>query len=446
MPDSNKNYKQVLAELDQWGSYESSAQPRDISKLDGIRRLLGDLDNPEKKFKIIHVAGTNGKGLTAAMISRLLEVQGFSSGCYTSPHLVDIRERITLNGRFVSESEFARSASRVLKIVKDYKGTPYLSYFDILTAVAFNVFLNCKMEWVVLETGLGGRADSTNVTDKELCVLTRIGLDHLDVLGSSLKQIASEKTGITRTGIPVIVAPQVEELKTWLMEKFSNDNVPCFFVDDIFAREFLDQMLPPGNYTKPWMECFQTSLSAMQILFKANSKQKQNWFKTAQKVKLPGRLDLRHNVLWSKYKKNFKTLLIDGGHNQDALLALSEFISNNNLSPCTLILGMASDKLHDTLRIPLKKLCKKADLIILTSVHSPRSATPELLESFLNNSGAMEHSPDIKLTASAEDALELSLSSPETPVVVAGSFYLVGLVMHLLEINPDSTNENTAEK
>ena len=440
MPDSNKNYTQVLAELDQWGSYESSAQPRDISKLDGIRRLLGDLDNPEKNFKIIHVAGTNGKGLTAAMISRLLEVQGISSGCYTSPHLVDIRERITLNGRFVSESEFARSASRVLKIAKDYKGTPYLSYFDILTAVAFNVFLNCKMEWVVLETGLGGRADSTNVTDKELCVLTRIGLDHLDVLGSSLKQIASEKTGITRTGIPVIVAPQVEELKPWLMEKFSNDNVPCFFVDEIFAREFLDQQLPPGNYTKPWMECFQTSLSAMQILFKANSKQKQNWFKTAQKVKLPGRLDLRHNVLWSKYKKNFKTLLIDGGHNQDALLALSEFISNNNLSPCTLILGMASDKLHDTLRIPLKKLCKKADLIILTSVHSPRSATPELLESFLNNSGAMEHSPEIKLTASAEDALEMSLSSPETPVVAAGSFYLVGLVMNLLGLNTDSTN------
>ena len=186
MPDSNKNYTQVLAELDQWGSYESSAQPRDISKLDGIRRLLGDLENPEKNFKIIHVAGTNGKGLTAAMISKLLEVQGFSSGCYTSPHLVDIRERITLNGRFVSESEFARSASRVLSLAKDYKGTPYLSYFDILTAVAFNVFLNCKMEWVVLETGLGGRADSTNVTDKELCVLTRIGLDHQEVLGSCL--------------------------------------------------------------------------------------------------------------------------------------------------------------------------------------------------------------------------------------------------------------------
>ena len=445
MPDYKKNFAQVLSELDQWGSYESSAQPRDISKLDGIRRLLGDLENPEKNFKIIHVAGTNGKGLTAAMISKLMEVQGISSGCYTSPHLVDIRERITLNGSLVTESEFARSASRVLRLAKDYKGKPYLSYFDILTAIAFNVFLNCKMDWVVLETGLGGRADSTNVTEKELCVLTRIGLDHQEVLGNNLKQIASEKTGITRTGIPVIVSKQVEELKPWLMKKLDKDNVPCIFVDDIFAREFADQQLPPGISTKPWIECFQTSLSAMQVLFKANSKLKQNWFNAAQKVKLPGRLDLRHNVLWAKNKKNFKTLLTDGGHNQDALLALSEFISSNNLSPCTLILGMASDKLHDTLRDPLKKLCRNAELIILTSVQSLRSATPELLESFLKNSGAMEHSPQIKLTASSEDALEMSLSTPETPVIVAGSFYLVGLVMNLLGINTDSTIKKTAE-
>ena len=440
MPDSNKNYTQVQIELEQWGNYESSAQSRDISKLDGIKRLLRDLDNPEKNFKIIHIAGTNGKGLTAAMISRMLEVQGFSSGCYTSPHLVDIRERITINGKFVSENEFEKSASRVLNLAKDYKGTPYLSYFDILTAVAFCVFMSCRMEWVVLETGLGGKADSTNVTDKKLCVLTRIGLDHQEVLGSDLKQIATEKMGITRTGIPVIVTPQVEELKHWLKEKFSKGDVPCFFVDDIFESEFPDQMLSPEIFSKPWIECFQASLSAMQILFKAKTKQKQNWVNAAQKLTLPGRLDLRHNVLWPKFKINFKKLLTDGGHNQDALLALSEFISSKNLSPFTLILGMASDKLHDSLKDPLKKLCRNAELIILTSVHSPRSATPELLESFLNNSGAIEHSPEIKLTASAEDALKLSLSSPETPVIATGSFYLVGTVMHLLGINTDSKN------
>jgi len=105
-----------------------------------------------------------------------------------------------------------------------------------------------------------------------------------------------------------------------------------------------------------------------------------------------------------------------------------------------LILGMASDKLHDSLREPLKQLCIKAEKIILTSFNSPRSANPELLESFLNNSGAIEHSPEINLTASAEDALKISLSSPETPVIAAGSFYLVGTVMHLLGMNNDSKN------
>ena len=437
MYDSNKNYTQVLFELEQWGNYEYSAKSRDISKLDGIKRLLRDLDNPEKNFKIIHVAGTNGKGLTATMVGRLLEVEGFSSGCYTSPHLVDVRERISLNGKIVSKSEFAKSASIVLDIAKEYKGTPYLSYFDILTAVAFNVFVSYKIEWLVLETGLGGSADSTNVTDKELCILTRIGLDHQDVLGKDLKQIASEKIGISRRGIPIVVAPQVEELEPWLIEKLSNQSVPCFFVKDIFAKEFSDLKLPSGTYTKPWIQCFQTSLSAMQILFEAKTKQKQIWFNAAQRVNLTGRLDIRHNVFWSKYKKNFKTLLTDGGHNQDALLALSEFVSDNNLSPCTLIMAIASDKLNENLEYPLKQLCKNAETIILTSIHSPRSANPEFLKSFLNNSCAVEHSPLIKISDSAEDALEMSLTTPKTPVVVAGSFYLVGMVMRLLGINTE---------
>ena len=437
MYDSNKNYTQVLFELEQWGNYEYSAKSRDISKLDGIKRLLRDLDNPEKNFKIIHVAGTNGKGLTATMVSRLLEVEGFSSGCYTSPHLVDVRERISLNGKIVSKSEFAKSASIVLDIAKKYKGTPYLSYFDILTAVAFNVFESYKIEWLVLETGLGGSADSTNVTDKELCILTRIGLDHQDVLGKDLKQIASEKIGISRRGIPIVVAPQVEELGPWLIEKLSNQSVPCFFVKDIVAKEFSDLKLPSGTYTKPWIQCFQTSLSAMQILFEAKTKQKQIWFNANQRVNLPGRLDLRKNVFWSKYKKNFKTLLTDGGHNQDALIALSEFISNNNLSPFTLILGMASDKLNENIGYPLKQLCKNAETVILTSIHSPRSANPELLESFLNNSCTVGNSTLIKISDSTEDALEMSLTTPKTPVVVAGSFYLVGMVMRLLGINTE---------
>ena len=136
MPAPDKNYLQVLSDLENWGSYEISAQPRDISKLEGIRLLLKDLGNPENNFKIIHIAGTNGKGLTASIMSRLLCVKGFATGCYTSPHLTDIRERITLNDQFVARDTFTQITSIVLNIARGYEGNPYLSYFDVLTAIA----------------------------------------------------------------------------------------------------------------------------------------------------------------------------------------------------------------------------------------------------------------------------------------------------------------------
>ena len=433
MPPSDKDYLQVLSEMESWGSYEISAQPRDLSKLDGIRLLLKDLGNPQKKFKVIHIAGTNGKGLTATIISSLLCVQGFASGCYTSPHLTDIRERIALNGKSVAKSTFTKSASLVLKTARGYQGTPYLSYFDVLTAIAFQIFMTEKMEWVVLETGLGGLADSTNVTTKELCVLTKVGLDHQEVLGNSLQEIALEKIGITRPEIPVVVAEQVTELKPWLTEHLRKSNVPCYFVDEIFDTYFPENKLSLEFSSKPRLACIQTSLCAMQVLFNGNSSEKQKWLASAQKVRMRGRLDLRQNVFWGKHGKYFKTMLFDGGHNFDALTAQLEFLTTNKLVPCTLILGMAVDKLNSTLRNPLKRLCEKAEKIIFTPLPSPRSATPEALENFITECGNFEHSPEIIHSSSAEEALENVLLTDEKPIVVAGSFYLVGEIMKILE-------------
>ncbi len=419
--------------MESWGSYEISAQPRDLSKLDGIRLLLKDLGNPQKKFKVIHIAGTNGKGLTATIISKLLCVQGFSSGCYTSPHLTDIRERIALNGKSVDKSTFTMSASLVLKTARGYQGNPYLSYFDVLTAIAFQTFMTEKMEWVVLETGLGGLADSTNVTTKKLCVLTKVGLDHQEVLGNSLQKIALEKIGITRPEIPLVVAEQVPELKPWLTEHLSESNVPCYFVDEIFDKYFPENKLSLELSSKPRLACIQTSLCAMQVLFNGNSSEKQKWLVSAQKVRIRGRLDLRQNVFWRKHGKYFKTMLFDGGHNFDALTALLEFLTTNKLVPCTLILGMAADKLDPALRNPLKKLCEKAGNLIFTHMPSPRSATPEVLENFITECGNFEHSPEINHSSSAEEALKKVLLADEKPVVVAGSFYLVGEIMKILE-------------
>jgi dihydrofolate synthase/folylpolyglutamate synthase len=347
--------------------------------------------------------------------------------------LIDIRERIALNDQYVSKNIFVQSASLVLKIARSYKGTTYLSYFDVLTAIAFHVFMAENMEWVVLETGLGGRADSTNVTDKKICVITRIGLDHMEVLGRSLKEIAAEKTGIARTGIPVITAPQATGLKPWLQKHFNSKNVPVYFVEDFFREQFLDADITADFIPIPWLECLQTSLCTMQVLFNEDRLKKQIWFEAVKKVKLAGRLDLRQNVTWSKHSLEFKTMLLDGAHNRDALIALSEYISKKNLIPFTLILGMASDKLDDTLRSPLVELCSQAEQLIITPIPSPRTASPEMMGKFLDECGALAHSPEIKDVNSAEEALEVSLDYREQPVVVAGSIYLVGLVLQILE-------------
>lgn len=435
---TERSFLNVLYDLENWGNYEKSSKSRDISKLNGIRLLLKNLGNPEKNFKIIHIAGTNGKGTTATMISSLLKIQGFSTGCYTSPHLIDIRERIMLNGRPVSKKKFTNSASIVLRIAHTFKGNPELSFFDLLTSIAFHVFKIEKMDWIVLETGLGGKTDSTNVTNKELCVLTKVGLDHQEILGSKLKEIANEKIGITRSGIPIIVSDQKPQIKPWLIEQFQKKKVPLFFVDDFFKIHFPKNNFSPRPYSNPHLESIKTSLCAMQILFRGNNAVKRRWLETAENIKIPGRLDLRKNVYWMKHSIYFNKILIDGSHNLDALTELIYYISKNKLVPFTLILGMVSDKLVGILKKHLKELCLNADKLIFTPVLSPRTATTKILENFIFGSEKSENYPNIKHVSSAEEALEASILYNEKPVIVTGSFYLVGEVLKILKNKKNS--------
>ena len=432
MLPSERKFLNVLSDLGNWVSYENSSKYRDISKLEGINLLLEKLGNPEKKFKIIHIAGTNGKGTTALILSRLLKVQGFSTGCYTSPHLTDIRERIRLNGRPVSKKNFVLSASIVLKIAHNIKGNQHLSYFDLLTAIAFHVFMINKMEWIVLETGLGGRLDSTNVTDKELCILTKVGFDHQDILGIKLKDIAAEKIGITRSGIPTIISNQEKKLKKWLKLQLNKKNVPSYFVDELFKRKFPNFFLNNSS-TNSRIECMQTSLCAMQILFNGDIVQRKKWFKNAQKYKITGRLDLRKNIFWVKESKYFKKILIDVSHNKDSIFALTNFISQKNIIPYTLILGMVSDKLVHPIKTQLKELCLKAEKIIFTPVDSPRTATTKQLESFIFGKKKTEYTTITKHVNSAEEALKLCISCSEKSIVITGSFFLAGEFIKILK-------------
>lgn len=447
------SYACVLERLEHRGSFESTAAPRDLSKLEGIKTLLHDLGHPEQAFQVVHVAGTNGKGLASTMTAWLLQHEGFRTGCYTSPHLEDIRERITLDGEWVAQESFARHAETVLDLSESYGDAPYLSYFDLLTATALLAFQDAGCQWVVLETGIGGRADSTNVTDKALTLLTRVGLDHQAVLGDTLEQIAAEKLGITRPGVPLVSAEQAPELMPWLEHECQildvsltcTTTLPLTETDGLSSLHWPDgdRLALPGKApSPPWLECFRISLLALELLFPKGTAVRSSRVDAIWNTRLPGRLDHRKSVQLGNWR--FAEVVLDGGHNPDSLGALANQLQQWKISGYTLIVGMASDKLVDAVHVPLQTLVGQAQQTLVVPIPSPRTATPEVLVQFLSNPELPKASPPFSQREAGEDspvegfpdlnaALAQAGQQLEDPLVITGSFYLVGEVLRLTE-------------
>lgn len=183
---------------------------KDRLGLDGTRALLGALGNPERRFRAVHVAGTNGKGSTCALVERVLREAGARTGLFTSPHLVDFRERIRVNGRWADEGWLFRQLERIASLPEGRDRT----FFEVATALGFLWFAEQGVEWAVVEVGLGGRLDTTNVITPEVSVITPIGLDHTEILGDSVGKIAAEKAGIIKPGVPVVSAETSSEAGT----------------------------------------------------------------------------------------------------------------------------------------------------------------------------------------------------------------------------------------
>ena len=193
--------------------------------------LCNALDNPETKFKSIHIAGTNGKGSTSHMLAAILQMAGYKTGLYTSPHLKDFRERIKVNGEMVSESFVVEFVERT-KILSE-KIQP--SFFELTVAMAFDYFAQQQVDIAVIETGLGGRLDSTNIITPILSIITNIGYDHMNILGDTLEKIAGEKAGIIKPTIPVIIGEFLPETKAVFTNKASACNAPIYFAQNEFA-------------------------------------------------------------------------------------------------------------------------------------------------------------------------------------------------------------------
>ncbi|HXF69451.1 MAG TPA: Mur ligase family protein, partial [Thermoflexus sp.] len=192
-------------------------------RLDPIRRLLERLGNPHHRYAVVHIAGTKGKGSTAAMAEAILRAAGYRTGLYTSPHLHTLRERIRIHGELLSRAAVVDLFERLRPMIE---ADPELTVFDILTAMGFLAFAESGVEIAVVEVGLGGRLDSTNVVSPNVSLITSLSLDHTEVLGPTLAHIAFEKAGILKPGVPAITAPQAEEAMAVLRQVAAERGTP----------------------------------------------------------------------------------------------------------------------------------------------------------------------------------------------------------------------------
>lgn len=401
--------------------------------LERMRTLLKKLGNPHEQFRSVHIAGTKGKGSTCTMLAAMLQANGYKVGLYTSPHLLDVRERICINGEMISQADFARLVKMVEPIVSRVKPTP--SYFDVLTAVAFKHFAEQKVDLAVIETGLGGRLDSTNVLRPEVTAITSISKDHMAQLGNTLPKIAEEKAGIFKTGVPAVTVMQEPDVEAVLKRVAEKVGAPFDVTGKSIEFSFRfesSRLQGPHNYI-----CLTTPQSrfehlpvpllgehqaincglALAVIDKLKTRgipiSDAKAMEGLTRASLPGRMEIIHQQ---------PRVLVDGAHNAASLDAMMRAIGQHiPYDSMIVIFGCCADK-----DVPgmLQRITAGADKVIFTRVDSIRTADPEeLAATYTELYGKMA-----QVAPSLEAALAIAnrAVTKEDLICITGSFYLVG--------------------
>ncbi len=442
-----RTYRNAVAFLDSLTNYENLPLGRRAPqsfKLARMIRLMAELKNPHRAFRSAHVAGTKGKGSTATMIASMLQANGLEVGLYTSPHLLDVRERITINGRMISEPEFARLTARVAQAARRLRNDPP-TFFEALTAVAFLYFARREVDLAVLEVGLGGRLDATNVVRPEVCAVTSISLDHMQQLGATLAEIAEEKAGIFKEGVPVVSAPQATEIKKVLRRVAQKVRCPLLFSgEEIEFSSRFESSRTTGPHTQicvttptshfehlpvPLMGEHQATNCAValgvidQLKTRGYRIDDEAVVAGLAAVRIPGRMEIiRENP----------RVLVDCAHNAASVEAVMRAIGQNiALDSMVVIFGCNADKDVDGM---LRVLSMAADKIIFTRSTHPRAADPgELAARYREFSGRLEQTAPA-LSAAMEIASKAV--GREDLICITGSFYLVADAKRLLARKP----------
>ncbi|MBQ7063611.1 MAG: bifunctional folylpolyglutamate synthase/dihydrofolate synthase [Firmicutes bacterium] len=396
-------------------------------------QLMERLGNPQERVPAIHVAGTNGKGTTCAVLASMLRAKGLNVGLYTSPHLVDYTERIRINGEPVSKKTFAALATRVRTAAEamQREGLQYPAFFQILTAMAFVHFAAQALDFMVIEVGMGGRLDATNILRQPVAsVITSISLDHTKTLGNTIAAIAGEKAGIIKPGVPVVVCHNSEEAMQVFRGKAAECGAPLYSADDLDYRilqntetgillesggsEF--RMPLAGNYQ---VQNLKTALTAARrVLAPAIGLTEQEMMRGVAETRWEGRMQ------WLTYLD--RRILVEGAHNQEGAEGLGQWM-REHLADRDITLVFSA--------------LRKKDVSAILSGLLTRTPVKRVIFSPLRYEGGMTMeefitmlpagSPDVTAARGIRDALRKAarLTDPEGVIVCAGSLYLAGEVL-----------------
>jgi len=418
-----RRYSDALRFLNTFTDYERMAStyaPGDYN-LDRMRRLLTALGNPERAFLSLHIAGTKGKGSTAHMAEAILREAGYRTGLYTSPHLVDMRERIRLGGTPVSEEEFTWAMAEMEPELRRLRPT----YFETMTAAAFLIFARRKVDFAVVEVGLGGRLDATNVILPAACAITTIDYDHMDKLGHTLREIAGEKAGILKPGVPAVSSPQAPEARKVLLvrgELFfprfqvrSRGDVLKFTVRGMGGRRYGLALPVLGEHQAA------NAATAIALVERSGARCSPAGVRRAlAKVRLPGRVEVLGRRPW---------LIVDAAHNPVSARALVEALRGVPRRRTILVFGASADKDYGGM---LRTLLPGTDLAIFTRALNPRAAAPSDLLRRARGRAAVTAGSVARALGMARKA-----AGPGDAIVVTGSFYVAGEALALLSRRSD---------
>lgn len=394
--------------------------------LDNTIRFLDHLGNPQQDLKCIHIAGSNGKGSTSSFISSILQELGFKIGLYTSPHFVKFNERIVINGKQIEDEFVAEFISTNEKYIDEHQ----LTFFEVTTAMAFQYFKDMKTEYCVIETGLGGRLDSTNVLNPMAVVITTISLEHTNVLGNTIEEIASEKAAIIKKNTKVFIGLLSAEADKIVNEKCTDMESQLFSLrkyvvqDDKTTVRFLDnKILEINSPLKGHYQEINAALAALSVaetlsIFDEN-KFKAGIQNVSKNTGLTGRYEIH---------SEFPRIIFDSAHNPEGIENfLSEFSKEGDLyNKRFLIFGAMKDKSIEEM---LSKLCEYFDEILLAEIQYERAAKPDEMLDLCNKlsiKSRVLHQP-------ASFIHEFKEKDSNNCLVVLGSMYLLGEIKQQLQ-------------